>query len=113
MSVKMDVSQAVRGLNNLSSSLPRVGEQSQNEAAQSGVDGAKGRVHVISGDLRNSIRVFPRPSTGATMTARFGSDIRYAGIEEFRPGHSYLMPEYNRMQTYWPQLFITKLRTVF
>jgi hypothetical protein len=108
MSVRVDAKQAIAGISKLSTSLPQIGEASQRQAAQSGVDGARRRVHVITGRLRNSIRIFS--SAGQPFTIRFGSDIHYAGQEEFRPGHSYLMAEYNRMQTYWPELFLANLR---
>jgi hypothetical protein len=79
---------------------------SRREAANSGIRGAQQKVHVISGNLRASIKIL---AEGRNAT-RFGSEIRYAGIEEFRPGHSYLMPEYNRLQTFYPEAFVSAMR---
>jgi hypothetical protein len=109
MSFRVDARQPIEGLTRLAQALPQIGMTSKKMAAQSGVDGARRRVHVITGRLRNSIRII---SETQEMT-RFGSDIPYAGQEEFRPGHSYLMPEYNRLQTFWPEQFIMQLRRVF
>lgn len=109
MSVRVDTRQAIDGLERLMIAFPTAQMRGAKQAAQSGVDAARSRVHVITGNLRNSIRiideVYPR--------VRFGSDIFYAGIEDSRPGHEYLKPEYNRMQTFYPEMFIQNLRRAF
>jgi len=109
MSIRIDANQAIAGLSNIANSIPQVGATTRRAAAQSGVDGAKGRVHVITGRLRNSIRIISETQE----TTRFGSDVYYAGFEEFRPGHSYIMAEYNRLQTAWPEMFMAGLRRFF
>jgi hypothetical protein len=109
MSVKIDTRELFQGLTRIANALPQVSAQSRRTAAQSGVDAARKRVHVITGRLRNSIRII---SETQEMT-RFGSDVWYAGYEEFRPGHSYIMTEYNRLKTAYPEIFITLLRRVF
>lgn len=109
MSVRVDATRAIDGLSKLVNGIPKASATSRRVAAESGVNGAKQRVHVITGNLRNSIRIISETQD----ITRFGSEIRYAGIEEFRPGHSYLMAEYNRMHTFYPELFMRNLRTFF
>jgi hypothetical protein len=109
MSFRVDARQAIDGLSRIAQAIPQVNTTTKRAAAQSGVDGARSKVHIITGRLRGSIRII---SDTPEMT-RFGSDLFYAGIEEFRPGHSYLMPEYNRLQTLWPEMFMAGLRRAF
>jgi hypothetical protein len=109
MSVKIDTRELFQGLTRIADALPQVSAQSRRTAAQSGVDAARNRVHIITGRLRNSLRII---SETQEMT-RFGSDVWYAGFEEFRPGHSYIMAEYNRLKTGFPEIFLANLRRVF
>jgi hypothetical protein len=109
VSFRVDARQAIDGLSRLAGAIPQVSQTTKRAAAQSAIDGARSKVHVITGRLRGSIRII---SDTPEMT-RFGSDLFYAGMEEFRPGHSYIMPEYNRLQTLWPEMFIAGLRRAF
>jgi phage gpG-like protein len=113
MSIKVDATAAIRGLNAIGQQIPPVSLSARKKAAQSGVDGAKGKVHVVTGRLKNSIRIIAETAE----TTRFGSDVPYAGHEEFRGGangpHSYIMGEYKRLQTQYPDLVMTELRRIF
>lgn len=114
MSVRVDARHAIDGLSRLASALPQAGATARRVSADSGVHGAKAKVHVITGRLRDSIRVMRETPD----TTSFGSDLHYAATEEFRVGgtrgdHSYMRPEYNRLQTYYPEQFIMQLRRVF
>jgi len=57
---------------------------------------AKEKVHVITGNLRRSIRSAIETSTATSATAIVGTDVEYAPYEEFgtryRPPHPYLRP---------------------
>jgi hypothetical protein len=109
MSFRVDAKQAIDGLSRIASAIPKASQSSRKISAEQAINAAKQKVHVITGRLRGSLRIISETQN----TTRFGSDLFYAGIEEFRPGHSYIMPEYNRLQTYWPEAFLVELRTAF
>lgn len=106
MSFRVDARQLIDGLNKLIPGIDAADSESRKKSADEGIRGAKQVVHVISGDLQNSIKII---AEGRNAT-RFGSEIRYAGIEESRPGHSYMMPQYNRLQTFYPESFMAAMR---
>jgi phage gpG-like protein len=113
MSIKVDATAAIKGLSGIGQQIPPVSIAARKKAAQSGVEGAKGKVHVVTGRLKNSIRIISETPEATT----FGSDLDYAGHEEFRGGangpHSYLMPEFKRLQTQYPDFIMTELRRIF
>ena len=115
MSFKVDARVPIAGLKKIAQALPTISMAARRKSADSGVQGAQAKVHKISRDIERSIRVF-RETQDITS---FGSDMSYAAIEEFRVGgkrgtdHAYMRPEYNRLQTYYPEQFILQLRRVF
>lgn len=53
---------------------------------------AKTRVHVLTGNLRRSIRELKKVESPTKAESQVGSSVEYAATEEFRPGHEYLRP---------------------
>jgi hypothetical protein len=93
--VKIDASQVISGCKQIAGAIPSSDQKGGAIAADIGSKGAKGRVHVVSGRLQRDIGVkINRP-----FFTRWGSDLNYAGHEEFRPGHSYAMAELHRMES--------------
>jgi hypothetical protein len=108
MSIKVDATAAIKGLAAIGQQIPPVSLAARKKAAQSGVDGAKGKVHVVTGRLKNSIRIISETAE----STRFGSDVPYAGHEEFGNNHPYLMPEFKRLHTQYPEMVLSELRRI-
>jgi HK97 gp10 family phage protein len=59
---------------------------------------AKKRVHVVTGNLRDSIDILHQNNSGSKTEVQVGTDVPYAAKEEFRTGgkypgsHAYLRP---------------------
>jgi phage gpG-like protein len=83
--------------------IPDAVKATLDKSAQSGRQGAKEIVHVISGDLKDSIRVLEQGDNYIVI----GSDLDYAADEEFgnskRPPHPYLSPQGDRLQSEAPR----------
>lgn len=111
MSFKVDLSQFNSNMNRLIGGINQADTASRRDASQSGIDGMKQRVHVVTRRLRNSIRII----SDTQYQTRFGSDVWYAGIEEFRGGdaHTYMRPEYNRLKTAYPEAFVRQFQRFF
>ncbi len=76
----------------LKSAIREAGQEAAREVAENLAADWKARVHVISGELRDSIRVERRSDGSLLVTA----GVPYAHIEEFgsvyRPGHPAFVP---------------------
>ena len=108
------LNELVRWMNTFSQQLPSAGKASQKTSANAGITGAKNKVHKISRNLENSIRVLGETPESIS----FGSNLSYAAREEFRVGgrqgdHAYMRPQYNYLQTFYPEQFIIQLRRIF
>lgn len=53
---------------------------------------AKTKVHVLTGNLRRSLREIKKTESPTKVESQVGSSVEYAAAEEFRPGHEYLRP---------------------
>lgn len=95
MQVRIDASQLIKGLDKIAKAIPAADQRAGKAEADLSVANAKETVHVVTGRLKNSIRVFENKP----YLTRWGSDLFYAGAEEFRGGeHSYIMPEVHRAE---------------
>lgn len=66
-------------------------EEAVDQAVEKAVTGAINRVHVITGNLRDSIERKDETRTEEEYSVRFGSEVDYAIYEELL--HPYLRPE--------------------
>jgi HK97 gp10 family phage protein len=84
-------------------------EEGLDEIGKSIVDGAQSTVHVITGQLRDSIQVTERGPGYVVVTAT----ASYAADEEFgnsrRPAHPYMGPQADRMQSEAPRIMQDKI----
>ena len=95
MPVRIDASALVKGLPTIAKAIPGADQRAGKAEAELSAQNARARVHVVSGKLHNSIRVIENKP----FFTRWGSDVEYAGHEEFRQGnHSYIMPEVHRVE---------------
>jgi phage gpG-like protein len=106
----VDASDTSRELQRLiQQAIPDAVKATLDKSAQSAIQGAKDIVHVISGDLRDSIRVLEQGDNYIVV----GSDLDYAADEEFgnskRPPHPYLGPQGDRMQSEAPRILEDEL----
>lgn len=87
-------------------------QEGLDEVGQSIVEGAKQTVHVITGDLRDSITILERGKDFVIA----GTDLYYAAAEEFgtatRAAHPYLGPQADRMQSEAPRILQQRVNSV-
>ena len=83
--------------------IPDAVKATLDKTGQSGIQGAQAIVHVIKGDLRDSIRVLEQGPNYIVI----GTTLDYAADEEFgnskRPPHPYLGPQGDRLQSEAPR----------
>lgn len=90
------LSESIRAVENIIRSWPNVKTEILREAANYFVNNAKGRVHIVSGRLRQNITTESIGPSGAIVAAR----TPYAEVEEKRKGlkpgpntpHTYMQP---------------------
>lgn len=56
--------------------------------------------HVITGNLRNNMYSRPTEKQGDTYTSEAGNTAEYAQEEEYRDGHAFLRPAFDRNAPY-------------
>ena len=95
MPARIDATLLAKGAASIAKALPGADQRAGKAEAELSAQNARARVHVIRGILQRSIRVIENKP----FFTRWGSDVHYAGHEEFRDGnHSYLMPELHRVE---------------
>jgi HK97 gp10 family phage protein len=99
VSIQIDVSKAIRGLQNLERGIQAAMKTTLDKSAQSAIQGAQSVVPVDTGNLRDSIRVMEQ----GTNYVIVGSDVDYAALIEFgngtRAAQPYLSPQADRLQS--------------
>lgn len=76
----------------LDSDMQKILSQAVSQGAAVIENSAKTRVHVLTGNLRRSIREVKKIESPTKAESQVGSSVEYAAAEEFRPGHEYLRP---------------------
>lgn len=88
--------QIKRDINRIADGLPNAIRSAIEESLESGESHSKGVVHVVTGRLRDSIRVEMKGDDQGDLVAGGTGGVNYAAIEELgnssREGHPYLRP---------------------
>ena len=107
----------VEGINELQAKFKELDNGAQKILSQAVSAGAavverdaKMRVHVITGNLRRSIKELQKIESSGKIESQVGSDIEYAAIEEFRPGHQYLRPALDENEAAIQAAFEAKIK---
>jgi phage gpG-like protein len=107
-SIESDLSK----LDNLHDKVSKAMSEGLHDIGVSAVEGAKATVHVITGELRDSIQILEENPKYVVA----GTELEYAAAEEFgtatRPAHAYLGPQADRLQTEGPRIVQEKVNSV-
>lgn len=103
------VTELISALNGFKSRLPAAGKRTIENSMAQAESKAVSTVHVVSGDLRRSIRSRMEGNEKGMM----GSSLEYAAAEERRGGpHRYIEPAYTQASKSFPEQYIKELNGI-
>lgn len=107
-----DTSEANNGFDSLEAGLRNAIDSALYLCGLNAVEGAKQVVHVITGNLRDSITILDRGENYIEV----GTAVSYAAAEEFgnqyRPPHEYMGPQADRLQSEGPEILLGEIRKI-